>query len=80
MAAKINAGRRWALWLFVVVYVIGSLGFAVQALVTPAVFGALPAILQVNTVVQFALQTTTLVLIFTSASRHWFKAKRAGAA
>src|SRR5258706_8554055 len=80
MAAKINAGRRWALWLFVIIYAIGSLGFVVQVIVAPAAFRAFPAILQGNAVVQFVLQTAALVLVLTSTSRHWFKSKRATAA
>jgi len=80
IAAKISTGRGWARWLFAVIYIIGSLASAVLAVVAPELFRALPALLQGSTVVQFLLQTTALVLIFTSTSRQWFKAKRVGTA
>ena len=80
VAAKINAGRRWARWLWVVIYFIGSFGFAVMVLTAPALFRALPAILQGNMIIQFVLQTAALVLLFTSPSRQWFKYPHAGTA
>jgi hypothetical protein len=75
MAGKINAGRSWARWLFALIYVIGALASAVLVLIAPAMFRALPSLLQGNTMAQFLLQTTALILIFTSTSRHWFKSK-----
>ena len=80
IAAKVSAGRNWARWLFAVIYVIGSFTSAVLALVAPELFRALPTILQGSTILQFLLQTAALVLIFTNASRQWFKAKTLGTA
>ena len=78
IAAKIDAGRNWARWLFVVVYVFGSLYTSfVLLLLAPQAFRSLPLVMQGSALVQFVLQTTALVLLFTSASRQWFKAKRA---
>ena len=80
MAAKISVGRSWARWLFVVIYVLGSLTSAVLVLAAPAVFRALPTVLQVSMILQTLLQTAALVLIFTSTSRHWFKSGHGAAA
>lgn len=80
IAVKIGAGRGWARWLFAATYIAGSLGSAVLALVAPELFRALPAILQGSTLLQFLLQTTALVLIFTGASRRWFKSEPVGTA
>jgi len=79
VAAKISAGRGWARWTFAVIYVIGTLWSTVLAFVAPAMFRALPTILQANILAQFVLQTAALVLIFTGTSRHWFKSKHVGA-
>ena len=78
VAIKLGAGRGWARWLFAVVYVLGSLMFVVSLLLAPQVFRSLPTVLQGSGIVQFALQTAALVLMFTEASRQWFKAKRIG--
>ena len=79
IAATTNAGRGWARWLFVVLYGIGTLTSIVLAVVAPAMFLALPTILKTNIIVQFVLQTTALVFMFTGASRHWFKSKHVDA-
>jgi len=76
VAVKIGAGRGWARWLFAVLYVFGSFAFIVSVLIAPEMFRALPSILQGSSIVQFVLQTVALVLVFTSTSRQWFKAKR----
>jgi len=73
MAAKLAAGRRWALWLFAIVYVIGTLGTLVSAIVIPQAFLSQPALLQASTILQFGLQTVAMFLIFTSTARQWFK-------
>jgi hypothetical protein len=72
LAAKINSGRNWARWTYVFIYVIGALGLVF--VLKPALLQALPAIIQANMVVQTALQTAALVLIFTRPARQWFKA------
>jgi len=77
IAAKLAAGRGWARWLFMALYVFGSLMFVISVLLVPQVFLSTPALLQASAVVQFALQTAALVLMFTHASRQWFKAPHA---
>jgi hypothetical protein len=74
IAAKVGAGRNWARWLFVVIYILGSVMFTVVLIVMPQEFLSLPGLLQVSALVQFILQTYALVLMFTRASRQWFKA------
>ena len=76
IAAKLGAGRGWARWLFAAIYIAGSLASAALALIAPELFRALPALLQGSTLVQFVLQTTALVLVFTGASRRWFKSRQ----
>jgi len=74
LAVKIGAGRNWARWVFAVMYVFGSLVFALAVIVAPQAFLALSAIQQASGVVQFGLQTAVLVLTFVRASRQWFAA------
>jgi hypothetical protein len=78
VAAKLNIGRGWARWLFLFLYIIGSLISAVLVMLAPQVFIALPTLLQVSGIAQFALQTVALVLMFTRASRRWFRLSRTG--
>jgi len=75
-AAKISAGRGWARWTYTFIYTFGTLASVVLLLVIPGALRAYPALLLVGTLAQFVLQTTAVVLIFTNASRSWFKAAR----
>jgi hypothetical protein len=79
IAAKVGAGRSWARWLFVAIYVLGSMMFAVILTFTPQAFLSLPALGQVLGLVQFGLQTCALVLMFSRASRQWFNIPHATA-
>jgi hypothetical protein len=72
IATKVGAGRNWARWLFVVIYILGSAMYLVLAVLMPEVFLSLPGLLQVSALVQFTLQTGALVLMFTRPSRQWF--------
>ena len=74
VAAKVNAGRRWARWLFVAVWILGSFSGMAMLVLAPQAFLALPGTVQTVGVLQFALQTGALVLLFTAASRQWFGA------
>jgi amino acid transporter len=76
IAIKITAQRGWARWLFAVVYVLGSLATLYLVVFVPQSFRNLPAMLQVTGLVQLALQTAAMVLIFVQPSRLWFKAQR----
>jgi len=73
VAVKVGAGRGWARWLFLIGYILGSFLFIVFALLAPQMFFSLPALQQASGVAQFALQTSALVLMFTRASRQWFR-------
>lgn len=77
IAGNINEGRRWARWLFIVIYAIGTPASVAAIIMAPAYFVALPAVLQANMLVQFVLQKLALVLVFASASRDWFTSKHA---
>ena len=79
IAAKVGAGRNWARWLFVLIYILGSAGFSVLFIVMPQEFLSLPRLLQLSGLVQIILQTCALILMFTRASRQWFKAPYAAA-
>jgi hypothetical protein len=72
VAGSISARHGWARWLFAVIYVLGTLGAMVLVVMAPQFFRVLPIVLQVNMVAQFILQTAALILMFSSASRHWF--------
>jgi hypothetical protein len=77
VAAKVSSARGWARWLFVVLYVLGTFISVLGMLIAPQVFLALPTLSQGSAVVQFLLETAALVLMFTKASRAWFKTARA---
>jgi hypothetical protein len=70
---KISAGRGWARWLFAVVYALGTLVTLYLALFVPQSFGSLATVLQITGLLQLALQTAAMVLIFIPSSRPWFK-------
>jgi hypothetical protein len=80
IAAKIGTGRGWARWLYAFLYVFGTLGGVVLMVLAPDAFRMYPLLVLLGTAVQFVLQTIAMVLIFTSASRLWFKAGRAATA
>ena len=73
IAGNISEGRGWARWLFVIVYVIGTPASVIATVMAPAYFAALPSVLQANRLAQLALETSALILVFASSSRHWFK-------
>jgi hypothetical protein len=79
IAIKITAQRGWARWLFAVVYGLGSLATLYLVVFVPQSFRNLPAMLQVTGLLQLALQTAAMVLIFVQPSRLWFKAPRSAA-
>jgi hypothetical protein len=76
IALKIDAGRGWARWLFAAVYVLGTLMTLYLALFVPQSFRSMPVTLQITGLVQLALQSAAMVLIFIQPSRQWFKAQR----
>jgi hypothetical protein len=76
LAVKVGTGRNWARWVFVAIYVLGSLISMIVFAVAPQMFMAIPVLGRVSAVTQFALQTTALMFMFTRASRQWFGAMR----
>lgn len=76
VAAGIGSGRRWAFWLFVVIYVVGSLFALIGLVLVPRLFSALPTLSKLSAISQFALQTVALVLLLTGTSKEWFHAQR----
>ena len=72
IAAKVGAGRNWARWLYVAIYLLGSAMSVVLLIFMPQAFLSLPGPLQASALVQLLLQTCALVLMFTPASRRWF--------
>jgi hypothetical protein len=73
---KLNAGRNWARWLFLVLYVLGTVMFAGGLALTPQAFLSLPRLDQAAALVQFALQGAALAFMFTPAAGHWLRSKR----
>lgn len=73
VAAKVAARRGWARWLFLVVWILGSLSGIVVIVLAPRAFLAWPHTVQGIAVLQFAIQTVALLLLFTRASREWFR-------
>lgn len=74
VASKVSAGRGWARWLFLAVWILGSLSGMAVVVLAPQAFLAWPGTVQAIAIVQFVLQTGALVMLFTHASREWFGA------
>ena len=72
VAAKSAAGRGWARWLFLVVWLLGSASGIALVVLAPHAFLAWPRTVQAVAILQFAIQSAALVLLFTHASREWF--------
>jgi len=66
VAIMIGAGRGWARWLFAAIYVLGSLGIIVSIFLMPEVFSLVAQSCEGIRYVQFVLQSTALMLMFTS--------------
>jgi hypothetical protein len=74
-AWKIGAGRNWARWVFLVVWVLGSGFLALVACFAPQALRGMSTVLVTIAVVQTALQTAALILTFMPASNAWFRAR-----
>ena len=72
IAEQIRAGRVWARWLFLVIYVLGLVAILSVAVFAPQLFLSQTPVLQTSSVVQLAVQTIALVLMFNPESRQWF--------
>src|SRR5258706_1715424 len=77
LAVLLTTGRGWARWLFLAIYLYGvfefvkaipymaSLSSLISSLISPLDLG--------SGVAQLVLQTTALVLTFTTTARRWYK-------
>jgi len=74
VAAKVAARRGWARWLFLVFWIFGSMSGIAVIVLAPRAFLAWPHTVQVIAILQFAIQTAALLMLFTRASREWFRA------
>ncbi len=71
-ATKIKAGRNWARWLMLAVFLLGSLMLPL-ALVFSLAALSLPGFLVVVGMFQFVIQLSALVLVIIPASGVWFR-------
>ncbi|HEY5087834.1 MAG TPA: hypothetical protein VII66_10795 [Gemmatimonadaceae bacterium] len=72
-AAKIGAGRNWARWLMLIIFVLGSLTIPIALILAPQILQSIPALLLVVFLLQSAIQIVALVLAFMPTSRIWFR-------
>ena len=72
-ALKIGDGRNWARWLLLALFVLGSLVLPLAIIFAPQMLRATPTLFTVVGVIQFAIQTAALVLVFLPRSRPWFQ-------
>ena len=73
IAAKVGAGRSWARWVFLAIFLFGAVTLIATVLLTPQVFRTMPVLLQISEALQFVLQAGALILMFTPAAREWFR-------
>ena len=73
IAEKLRTGRGWVRWLFLAIYVFGSLGFVASLILASEAFFSQPLLLQGSAAIQLALQTAALVFMFQRASATWFR-------
>jgi len=76
VAAKVNAGRGWARWLFLVVWIVGAGVMAAAVVYNPRGLQNMPPLIAASERLQWILQTTALVLMFVRPSREWFAAQK----
>ena len=76
VAAKSNSRRGWARWLLAAIFALAALMLTVVAYRLPEVFLLLPEQMGATGLIQIALQTVALGLMFTPASNRWFAAGR----
>ena len=74
-ANRIGNRRNWARWLFAVIYAVGTLLGAVLMLTSPEVWQSVPATGIVTSLIQTALQTAAMFLVFTASANRWFRAQ-----
>jgi hypothetical protein len=72
-ANRIRKRKKWARWLFAAFYTIGTLLGIVAMLLSPELWQLLAPAAILSTLVQTALQTAALVLVFTPSANSWFR-------
>jgi hypothetical protein len=72
-AVKIGAGRNWARWLMLVVFVLGSLMLPLAMIFAPQVLRSMPTLLVLVGFIQFVIQLAALILVLMPASKGWFQ-------
>ena len=77
---KVAVGRRWARWLFVILYVLGTLAGVIMFLVRPEIFLAWPKVMIASSLVQLALQSAAVAFLFMPTSNAWFRSRPVGPA
>ena len=75
IAWKLNAGRGWARWFFLVLYVLGTVVFVAGLFAPEPDFPSAPIHEQVSAAVQFGLQTAALIFMFTPAAGRWLQSR-----
>ena len=75
IALMVRAGIGWVRWAFAVMFAFGTVMFALLVIITPAVFTSLSVVQQISALIQFAVQTWAVVLMFVRTSREWFAAR-----
>ena len=78
VALKVGAGRNWARWLYLALYVLGTGLTLLTFAVMPRMLQYLTAapIAAASVALQTVLQTVALAAMFVRPSREWFAAQR----
>jgi hypothetical protein len=76
VALLLNGRRSWARWLYLVIYALGIGSLALAIALAPRVFLSQLGIGQAILLVQAALQSAALILMFTPAAGRWLRSKR----
>lgn len=77
VAVKIGAGRGWARWIYLALYMLGMAMTVLTLAMMPRMFQYLSAapIAAASIALQTVLQTTALAAMFVRPSRQWFAAR-----
>ncbi len=75
-AVTLRAGRSWPRWLYLAIFVIGTLDIVFDSKLTLQGFLAMPVWLMLVGITHTTVQIAILVLVFSPSSRTWFHACR----
>jgi hypothetical protein len=76
IAVKVYAGRGWARWVYLALYLMVASLIVVSMVVRPDLWLARPRLDLAKEFIQFVLQTAPVILMFVRPSREWFAASR----